>query len=322
MNLLILYIFLAISISFLCSILEAVVLSISPNYLESIKETKNHEYKRLKPLWENIERPLASILTINTFAHTIGAAGAGAQAQHVFGNEWITLFSIVLTLAILFFSEIIPKTIGATYWKILTPFASRIIPVMIFSTYPLVLVSEKISKILGAKRSDKITRDELKAVVDIAHRDGVLELTEYNMLTKSMQFKEISAVEVMTQNQNVEGINFSMNSYDVAQIITTTKRSRLIVFGIHKNDIKGYVLKNELLNTLALDKEIVLSKHIKHILIVPTYVQLKTLFFRLLERKEHICAVVDDYGEFVGIVTLENILETLLNIEILDESDI
>jgi len=321
MNLLILYITLAIGISFLCSILEAIILSMTPNYLVSIKNTNPEVFKKLNPLRENVEKPLASILTINTFAHTIGAAGAGAQAQHIFGNEWITLFSILLTLAILFFSEIIPKSIGANYWKNLTPFAAKALPPMIFFTYPLVYVSEIISKFFSSKEFEKVSRDELKAFVEIGLRDGALDLSEYNILKQLMNFKQVTAEEVMTKADQVVSLNISMKPNDISNKLIDINFSRLPIFGVHHNDIKGYILKNELLNELAYHHELSLKELTKPILIVPNYVRLKTLFFRLLERKEHVCAVVDDYGSFVGIVTLENILEALLGLDIIDEFD-
>jgi CBS domain containing-hemolysin-like protein len=321
MNLLILYICLAIGTSFICSVLEAIILSVTPNYLLSIKDTEPKEFKKLNPLRENIEKPLASILTINTFAHTIGAAGAGAQAQHLFGNEWITIFSICLTLAILFFSEIIPKSIGANHWKTLAPFASQILPIMIFLTYPLVYISEILSKIFSLKQEEKISRDEIKAIVDIGFKDGALDLSEYNILKQLMKFKNITANDVMTSSKTVIGLDLNMTSDEISKRIVQIKNSRLPIFGVHHDDLKGYVLKNDLLNELALNKKLDLNALVKPILIVPSYVLLKTLFFRLLERKEHICAIVDDYGTFVGIVTLENIIETLLGLEIIDEFD-
>ncbi|OIQ17167.1 MAG: hypothetical protein BM556_13215 [Bacteriovorax sp. MedPE-SWde] len=321
MKILILYICLAIGISFICSILEAVILSVTPNYLESIRSTRPKEFQDLNPLRANIERPLASILTINTFAHTIGAAGAGAQAQEVFGNKWITVFSIILTLGILFFSEIIPKSIGANYWKSLTPFASKILPPMIIITYPLVITSEYLTKFLFPKELEKTSRSEIQAIVELGLRDGALELSEYNLLKQLMEFKHITAVEVMTKSENVIGLEANMTSKEISDKVVKIHNSRLLVFGVHHDDLKGYVLKSELLNEIALKKEVDLHELSKPILIVPTYVRLKTLFFRLLERKEHICAVVDDYGTFVGIVTLENIIEALLGLDIIDEFD-
>jgi CBS domain containing-hemolysin-like protein len=293
----------------------------TPNYLESIKDVSPKLFQTLNPLRENIEKPLASILTINTFAHTIGAAGAGAQAQYIFGNEWISIFSILLTLAILFFSEIIPKSIGANYWKSLTPFASALLPPMIFITFPVVYISGVISKVFSSKGPEKISRAEIKSIVKIGLRDGALELGEYNILKQLMEFKDIKAIEVMTKTKFVISLNMNMTSSELSDQIVNIKNSRLPIYGVNHNDIKGYILRSELLNELALKKEIRLHRLLKPILIVPTYVYLKTLFFRLLERKEHICAVVDDYGTFVGIVTLENIIEALLGLEIIDEFD-
>lgn len=322
LHLLILYILLAIGFSFICSILEAVIISVTPNYLESLKETNPKLCKSLTPLKENIERSLASILTINTFAHTIGAAGAGAQAQKLFSNHWVTAFSIFLTLAILFLSEIIPKSIGVHYWKFISPFAAKVLPPMIIMTYPLVYISEIISRAISGKGYEKISRAEVQAIVEIGLRDGVLEKSEYKLIKKLMEFKHITAVEIMTEIKDVIGLKYDMPSKESSTKVINIIYSRLPIFGQDQDDIRGYVLKNELLKVVAKDQEIILESHIKRMLIVPKYVRIKTLFFRLLERKEHICAVVDDYGNFVGIVTLEDIIEALLGLEIIDEFDI
>lgn len=321
MNLLIIYITLAIGVSFLCSILEAVILSISPNYLESLKDKEPAKYKKLLPLRTNIEKPLASILTINTFAHTIGAAGAGAQALEVFGNEWIATFSVVLTLGILFLSEIIPKSIGAQYAKSLAGFAAKVLPPMIALTYPLVYISELLSKLFSKSDGDKTSRDEIKAIVDIGLRDGALEKSEYTMLKNSLEFKKVPTKEVMTKRAQVVGLTIDETTESIREHITENNFSRIPIFGLNHDDIKGYALKNDLLQSMVKGEEIDLNQCMKPMLIVPSYLPLKKLFYRLLERREHICAVVDDYGKFVGIVTLENIIENLLGLEIEDEFD-
>lgn len=311
----------AIGVSFLCSILEAVIISVTPSYLESLKDSNPKAYNQLTPLVENIEKPLASILTINTFAHTIGAAGAGAQAQRLFSNEWITVFSFVLTLGILFFSEIIPKSMGVHYWRSLSLFAAKILPSMIIITYPLVYLSELISKLISGEGHEKITREEVKGIVEIGLRDEVLELSEYQFLTKLLDFKNLTASDVMTRSKDVVGLEYELSSKESSVRVIDISYSRLPVFGMNRDDIRGYVLKNELLKIVAKDEEIRLDHLVKQMLIVPIYEPIKTLFFRLLERKEHICAVVDDYGNFVGIITLENIIEALLGLDIIDEFD-
>lgn len=322
MKLLIFYIVLAIGVSFLCSILEAVILSISPNYLESLREINPRQFKRLSPLRKNIERPLASILTINTFAHTIGAAGAGGQAQKVFGNEWITIFSIILTVGILLLSEIIPKSIGAMYWKPLSYFAAKILPPMIIITYPLVYISELISRLFTGGSIEKVTQEEIKAIVKTGFRDGVLEESEYKIIKKMMEFKNLKTSDVMTKINDVFSISINLSHEDYSREVINTHFSRLPVFGIDKNDIKGYVLKNELLKVVAKDEKLIINNFLNPMLIVPSYLKTKTLFLRLIERKEHISAIVDDYGRFIGIVTLEDIIEALLGVEIIDEFDI
>ena len=173
MTLLIFFILLSIGVSFLCSMLEAVILSVTPSYLASLRENKPRLFERVQHLKSDIEKPLASILTFNTVAHTIGAAGAGAEVQRIFGSEVFALFSALLTFAILFFSEIIPKSIGAGSWKTLLPVSARILGPMIFISYPLVWLSEKVSLLFKTGR-EGVSRDEIAAMADIGLNDGAL----------------------------------------------------------------------------------------------------------------------------------------------------
>lgn len=321
MELLVFYILLSIGVSFICSILEAVILSITPNYLETVKSKDPVIYRQLRPLREEVEKPLASILTINTFAHTIGAAGAGAQAQAVFGNEWFTVFSIVLTFGILILSEIIPKSIGAHYWKQLAPTASKILPPMIYITYPVVYMSDLIARFFKGDGLVKTSRDEIKAIVEMGLRDGAIEVTEYRILKKLMEFRNLKSEDILTHKSKVTGIFLEDEKTFDKETLLNISYSRLPVFGSGFEDIKGYLLKGELLVTLAKQGKLDPESVVKPMLIVPSYIPVKTVFFRLLDRKEHMCAVVDDFGVFMGIITLENILEALLGVDIVDEFD-
>ncbi|MCK5884397.1 MAG: DUF21 domain-containing protein [Bacteriovoracaceae bacterium] len=321
MNLLIFYILLAIGISFICSILEAVVLSISPSHLQSLKTTNPKQFNSLKPLRSNIERPLASILTLNTIAHTIGAAGAGAQAQLLFGNEFITAFSIILTVAILLLSEIIPKSIGARYWKVLLGLSIYILPKMIILTYPFVFISMSLSKLINQNGEEKISREEVNAIAELAFEGGELEEDEYKILLKLMAFKDLKAKDIIIEVSNVKYLSSDMTFVEACEVALKQNYSRLPVYGVNCDDIHGYILRSQLLSILAKDKTIDLDSLTTPILIVPSDAKIKTMFFKLLSRHEHIAAVVDEYGSFIGIVTLEDIIEALLGVSIIDELD-
>ena len=306
--------------SFLCSILEAVILSVSPNYIESLKHKDPRLYKKLNPMRKNIEKPLASILTINTFAHTIGAAGAGAQAQEVFGSQWIGVFSFVLTLLILFLSEIIPKSIGATYWKNLLKFSAKILPIMIITTYPLVYISELLSKLFD-KTEDKTSREEITAIVDIGFKEGTLKEKEHQILSNSLSFKDKKATNIITLAEDVVGINNNLKGQELLLAIAQISYSRIPVFGFNRDDVKGYILKNDILSQFAQNKKIEIQSVYKPMLIVTDETTIEEVFRRVIERKEHICSVIDKEGRFLGIITLENILEELLGFDIIDEFD-
>ncbi|MEL6752287.1 MAG: CNNM domain-containing protein, partial [Pseudomonadota bacterium] len=199
MTLLIIYISIAVGASFLCSVLEAVLLSVSPSYLGALKEKDPALGKKMQALQDDIDRPLAAILTLNTIAHTIGAAGAGAQAAVVFGASALTVFSIVLTLIILFASEIIPKTLGATYWKSLVPFVTRVLPPLIWILTPLVWVSQILSKMIsGGKKKGGVTREEIAALADIGRQQGVVGEQHSRIVRNLFRFSKLTVEDVMT----------------------------------------------------------------------------------------------------------------------------
>ena len=321
MTLLFIFVLIAIGISFLCSILEAVILSCTPSFLHSIRQKKPRVYGNLKKLHVQIEKPLAAILSLNTFAHTIGAAGAGAQAQRLFGDKWLTLFSVMLTLAILFFSEIIPKSFGARYWKSLIPFAARILPLLVLITYPLVFISEKISLLIKGKKENRFTRDEIRASADIGFQEGTLSATEHRIFKSLMHFPAIEVSEILTKARNVKGLVSGMTTQEAFEQMKSVSFSRLPVYDPNQEVVRGYVLRDEVLMVQALDQNRPLDAIMKPIITVPGNFKIKTLFLRLLNRHEHIACVVNPDGGFQGIVTLEDVLETLLNHEIFDEMD-
>jgi CBS domain containing-hemolysin-like protein len=277
----------------------------------------------MRNLKDDIDRPLSAILTLNTFAHTVGAAGVGAQAQMVFGSGYVGITSAILTLLILFISEIIPKTLGATYWKTLAPVAARIIRVLIWILYPFVVISMGITRLLsGDEDRPTFSREEFSAMADRGAQEGIIEKEESDILKNLVRFSSLRVKDIMTPRVVVVMFNEEEVVSDVFDKHDELRFSRLPVYGEKEDDITGYVLKNDLLINLAQDKDSVKLQELKRdILILPETISLQSLFEQLLENQEHIAVGVDEYGGFSGIVTMEDVVETLLGMEIVDEID-
>lgn len=313
------YISLSLGVSFLCSMLEAVILSVTPSYLGSLKESKPKLYEQLSDFKDDIEKPLASILSFNTIAHTIGAAGAGAEAQKTFGNEALTVFSIVLTLAILFLSEIIPKSIGHSNWRTLLPLSVKILKPMIILSTPLVFVSRLLSR-LFQKEKESISRDEIKAIADMGLNDGILSEDEHRSLKGLVQFSKIKLGEVITPKEKVKGLRYDTSIEDAYQQIQGHSFTRIIIFGNTRDDVKGYVIRSDL-QRAYINKDESLKDITKPMLIQQENVSVQNLYKRLLTRREHMSAVIAEDASFMGIITLEDLIEEMLGYEIFDESD-
>ena len=323
MGLLIFYLSLAIGVSFLCSILEAVLLSVTPSYVAVLERKGSKSGKLLRSLKQDIDRPLSAILSLNTIAHTVGAAGVGAQAQVVFGNSYVSLTSAVLTLLILVLSEIIPKTLGATHWKELAVPATRVTNILIIITYPFVLLSKGITKVLsGGEKQPAISREEFSAMADLGFREGVFEEGESNIFKNLIRFNHLSVKDIMTPRIVVVKFQEDTTIADVLNDDEPLRVSRIPVYGKNEEDITGYVLKNDLyLNLSEGNGETKLKEIKRDVLIVPEGISIKLLMERLLESQEHIVVVVDEYGGLSGVATMEDVVETLLGMEIVDEID-
>jgi len=323
MGLLLFYLTLAILVSFLCSILEAVLLSMNSSFITVLSKEKPRVGEILKSLKADIDRPLSAILSLNTIAHTVGAAGVGAQAQIVFGNAYVSLTSALLTLAILVLSEIIPKTLGATYWKELSPFSAYATRVLIYVTYPLVLLSMGITRWLS--REDKqptVSREEFSAMAELGFEEGVFEEGESNIFKNLIRFRSLKIRDVMTPRIVVIKFPEDLTIKETLQKKEELYVSRMPVFGSNEEDITGYILKNDLYYNLSEGKGDKKLKEIKRdVMVVPETISLKVFFERLLENQEHIAVAVDEYGGFSGVVTMEDVVETLLGMEIMDEID-
>ncbi len=323
MTLLILYLFLALGVSFLCSILEAVMLSTTASFIE-IKKMQNlkgaHLFSELK---ENIDRPISAILSVNTIAHTVGAAGVGAQATALFGETWFGIISAVLTFLILIVSEIIPKTIGATFWKKLALPSAYIIRVLMFIAYPLVLFAELITKLMPeSDDSSSISREEIEAMSSIGAREGILFQDEGKIILNAMRLNMTKVKEIMTPRTVVVACPRNMKAADFINNREYLEYSRIPLYRKNIDDTETYVLKSDVLEMVAHgegDKS--LSTIERRIKMIPESMNLRELFEEMISENEHTSLVVDEYGAMEGIATLEDIIETLIGREIVDETD-
>jgi len=325
MTLLLTYLFIALFVSFLCSILEAVLLSSTPSYIETLSKNGNAKTaKKLKELKSNIDKPISSILTLNTFAHTMGAAGVGAQAQILFGDEWQTLIAFMLTLLILYTSEIIPKTIGAIYWKnLLTP-AAYMISFMIKITYPLVWLSTFLTNYISSGKKDEVnfSRDEIMAVVTMGEKEGSIHSKESVLIENLFKLKNIKTKDIMTPRSVVFALNADVTVEEAIEDDRMYIHSRIPVYGDTIDDIIGVVFNQFILEESVEERDNTLLKDIA----VPVHkisenVPVSLLIDLFVKRKTHLFIVEDNYGQTSGVVTLEDAIETLLGVEIVDEMD-
>ncbi len=324
MALLLTYLFIALFFSFLCSLLEAVLLSITPSFIAAKSNEGKSYSKTLKKFKEKIDFPLAAILTLNTFAHTIGAAGVGAQAQKIWGNEYLSVTSAVLTILILIFSEIIPKTIGANYWKSLASFTTKTLLVLIYSPlYPIIILSKFITKVLNKRKGGSVlSRAEFQAMTEIGIEEGIFKEEESKILMNLMKFNNIVVKSIMTPRTVIVFAEENETVKDFFERNEKLRVSRIPVYKENMDNVTGYILKDELMENMI---EKSWNKKIKNlsrnILVVNEMMPIVKLFYRFIEEKEHIAMVVGEYGELTGIVTMEDVIETLLGTEIVDELD-
>jgi len=323
MTALIAYLLLALIVSFLCSIMESVLLSTPQSFL-LVMQDKGHQwagnYINLK---FNIDKPLSAILSLNTVAHTIGAAGVGAQAAIVFGDAYFAIISAILTILILIFTEIIPKTFGARYWRSLTKFSYYSIQSMIVITYPLVLMSAVLTRIISKNANEQTTsREEIAALASIGADEGIFSDKEHKIIQNILRLKNIKVTGIMTPRVVLATADENLTLSDFLKNKDYLKYSRIPVYTGNEEHITGYVIRQKVLEDLAENKYDLKLKDIKReILVVPDSMVLFLLWEKLLEKKEHIALIVDEYGGLEGIVTMEDIIETLLGLEIVDEKD-
>jgi len=323
MILLLFYLFLALFVSFLCSVMESVLLSTSISFLNVKKESGYKSATTFLKLKNNIERPLSAILSLNTVAHTIGAAGVGVQATKMFGELYFGIISAILTLLILVFSEIIPKTIGARFWRELALVSGIIINTMVIITFPLVIMTGYITRLFSRKKNElTVSREEISAMANIGTKEGIIKEEENKIIQNLIKLKTVKVSEIMTPRVVVTVADENMSLEEFLIKKEFLHYSRIPIYSENNENITGYIFRQTVFEKLAEEKTNLKLRDIcREIVVVHEFQTLFSLWEVLLEKKEHIALIVDEYGGMDGIVTMEDIIETLLGLEIVDERD-
>lgn len=324
MTLLIFYVALALIVSFLCSLLEASLLTITPSAIRSAEDRGARWASGMRQLKNDVERPLAAILTLNTVAHTMGAAGAGAQYAEVYGAGGEAIFAAALTLAVLVFTEIIPKTLGARYASRLAPFTAWILPIMITCLAPLVWASRQITQLITFGKPAELPRhrEELMAVASLGQASGQIQQDEVRFVRNMLQLHAIKVSDIMTPRTVVFSLPVDMPLDDMAAQIRISPYTRVPVIESGTETVRGFVIKHDVLAEITGEEPTVTVEALVRAL--PTTldeIPVDSLFRRMVAENSHILGVMDEFGTFLGVVTLEDVLETIFGFEIVDELD-
>lgn len=333
MTLLISFFLLSIVFSFLCSIWEAVLLSVTPSYIK-VKEIESPAVgKLLASLKSDIDRPLSAILTLNTIAHTVGAIGVGAQAGKLYGAQeaeflgialtYESIIAALMTLAILFLSEIIPKTIGANNWKSLAPFTARALKLLILLLTPFVWVSTQLTKLMKKDKAKSVfSRQDFAAMAEVVGESGEIKKEDLALIKNVLEFDALTAKDVMTPRIVMFMADEAQRMHDFYTENKTLRFSRIPLFQESKDHVSGLVMKSELYQALIEGKGDEPLMSIKRdVAMIPQDLHLRKVFELLKEKREHLAIVAGEYGEVIGLVTLEDVIETLFGLEIMDETD-
>lgn len=313
---------LVIAISFLCSLLEATFLSITSAYVALECQEGHRHGKLLERQKDNIDRPLAAILTLNTISHTAGASAIGAQVHELYGNASVTIASVILTLSVLVFSEILPKIIGVTYWKNLAPFSAYVIQLMMFLLYPIVIFSETLGKMFSRPDEATVTREEMIAAAELGAEEGELHKKESNVIKNLLMLGELYVSDIMTPRSVFFALDAQLTVEEVAAKYKPIRFSRIPVYQANLDNIIGMTHRYKVLEALSHDLH---STKIQDITTpinsVPERMTVSAAIEFFVKQKEHLALAVDEYGIVTGLVTLEDAIETLLGVEIVDEFD-
>ena len=324
MELLVIFFILSVGISFLCSILESVLLSVNMSYVAVLEKEKPAVGKLLRHHKVNINKSIASILILNTIANTLGAAAVGAQASKIFGNDAVVYVSVILTFAILFISEIIPKTIGAIYWKQLAPVAAYFIRFFIWTTYPIVLstlaVTNKISQ--GKKDTHSLTKEELLESMLMSEDEGIIDEKESDVIENILKLDNIKVNEVLTPRSVVFALDENLKIKDVIKSEPAIfKFSRIPIYDGSFENVTGLVLTKKIFKQALEDDSVTLASIKKEIFTINENIPVSKALDLFISKKDHMFLVTDNYDQTEGIITLEDCVETILGVEIMDESD-
>ena len=326
MEYLILLFILVIGVSFLCSVLESILLSTNVSYISVLEENNPATGKLLKKLKTDINKSISSILILNTFANTLGATAIGVQAQNIFNNDsnLVLIVSIILTFMILFFAEIIPKTIGAIYWKQLAPYAARIIEIFIFITYPIIIFTLFVTNKISKNKDDTISREEILHTTLLSEEDGIINDMESDIIENTLSLKEVKIKDILTPRSVVFAVQKDTIIKDLLEDKQTYKFSRLPVYGDGIDHIVGVVLTKRLFKHAIKDPNVPISTIMGDIDSINENIPVSKALSSLAKAKGakgHMLIVTDGYDQTEGIVTLEDCIETLLGLEIMDELD-
>ncbi len=323
MNLLVLYFLLAVVVSFVCSVLESVLLSVNMPYISVLEKDNPSAAKILKKQKSNISKSIASILILNTVANTVGAAAVGAQAQKIFGSDMLFWASALLTLAILFAGEIIPKTIGATYWKELAPLAGYLIRLFVWITYPVILLTLFITNRIGkGDNTFSLSREELLESALQSEDEGVLDEQESDMIENVLKLDSIKIKDILTPRTVVFALDGNRTIKDIIKSEPAIfKFSRVPVYDGDMENITGIVLTKKIFKQAFLDDTVKLKTIQKEIFKINENIPVSMALDLFIKKKDHMFLVLDSYDQTEGIVTLEDCVETILGMEIVDESD-
>ena len=323
MNTLFFYFFLALGVSFLCSLLESIILSITHSHVAVLAKTGSKSSRLLENMKENINKPLAAILTVNTVANVVGAAGVGAQAMKLFGSEWVAILSGLLTLCILVFSEIIPKTLGTVYWRSLAGPAVYMIRGLIYLTYPFVFLSSYFSKIFASENhQQKVSRQEVVAMAEMGEDEGSIREKESDIIENLFNLNDVVAEDVMTPRSVIFALQKDSTVGDVVGKHTPIAFSRIPIFDKDMDDILGFIHRYDLVNKQAEDQFHIKMKDIlEPIHTVKQEDSIASILDEFVRRRQQIFMVIDEFGTTTGLITLEDAIETLLGVEIVDEHD-
>ena len=323
MNTLILYFLLALVISFICSLMESVILSVSFNHISIMKKKGSKAAEILEKQKVNINRPLAAILTLNTIAHTVGAAGVGAETLKYYGNEWVAIASAILTLSILIFSEIIPKTLGAVYFKNLLGFTAYTIRVLTFAALPFVYLSEGFAKLFKSKGDHiGVTREEMIAMAERGEDEGILKEQESDVIENLLHLRDVAAETVLTPRSVVFALQKDETVKNVVHKYTPIAFSRIPIYDETLDNVIGFVHRYDLIQKQADDDfDIRMEEIMEPISTILETTTIATILDEFVKSHQQIFMVEDKFGTIVGLITLEDAIETLLGVEIVDEHD-